>query len=347
VTAVPLVRRPVLAARCCGNGVLVSEASAQPVYDGTASHYVSRAVPVVRPTERAGDVRRVLTGRRFDCVDDIAVCEGTRLLGLIRIEDVLAAPSEATAASLMDADPPVVAPGTDQEHAAWKAVRHGESSLAVVDAEQRFVGLIPPHRMLGVLLWEHDEDMARLGGFLRRTEAARSASEEPVLRRYWHRLPWLLLGLGGSLVAGAIVRLFEEDLLRHVLLAAFLPGIVYMADAVGTQTETLVIRGLSLGVPIARVLARELVTGVLVGVTVAAAFLGVATVLWNDAAVVMAVTLALLAACSAATVVGIALPYVFDRFGWDPAFGSGPVATVVQDVLSIALYFAIAAAVMR
>jgi magnesium transporter len=317
-----------------------------PIHDGTAVHYVAHDVAVVSPADRMADVRRTLRTQRFDCVDDLAVCEGTRLVGLVRIEDVLTAADYATAASIMDDDPPVVAPGTDQEQAAWKAVQHGESSLAVVDAEGRFVGLIPPHRLLGVLLWEHDEDIARLGGYLRRTAAARAATEERILRRYWHRLPWLLIGLAGCFVAGGIVRLFETTLFAHVLLAAFLPGIVYMADAVGTQTETLVVRGLSLGVPIGRVLARELVTGAFVGVTVAAAFLGPALWLWSDAAVVGAVGIALFAACSTATLVGIGLPWALDRLGWDPAFGSGPLATVVQDVLSIAIYFATAVALI-
>jgi magnesium transporter len=317
-----------------------------PIRDGTAVHYVSRDVPVVSPVDRMDGVRRTLRARRFDCVDDLAVCDGSRLVGLVRIEDALTAPDDATAAAIMDDDPPVVAPGTDQERAAWKAVEHGESSLAVVDGQGQFVGLIPPHRLLGVLLWEHDEDIARLGGYLRRSAAARAATEERIPRRYWHRLPWLLLGLGGCFVASAIVRLFEATLLERVLLAAFLPGIVYMADAVGTQTETLVVRGLSLGVPIGSVLVREVVTGALVGLTVAGAFVGPAFWLWGDAAVVVAVGIAFFAACSTATLIGIGLPWALDRLGWDPAFGSGPVATVVQDVLSIAIYFATAAMVI-
>jgi len=291
-------------------------------------------------------MRRLLIGRRYDCVDDLAVCDGSRLLGVVRIEDLLAAPEEVTMASLMDDDPPVVAPGTDQEHAAWKAVRHGDSSLAVVDAGGRFVGLIPPHRMLGVLLWEHDEDMARVGGFLHRAEAARSASEEPVLRRYWHRLPWLLAGLAGSLVASGIVGLFEADLLRHVVLAFFLPSIVYMADAVGTQTETLVVRGLSLGVPIRRVLVGELLTGLLVGLTLAVVSFPLVVWLWGIPAVALTLSLALVAASSTATLVGMGLPWMLAKLGWDPAFGSGPIATVVQDILSLGIYLAIAVALL-
>jgi magnesium transporter len=126
-------------------------------------------------------------------------------------------------------------------------VRHGESALAVVDQQGRFIGLITPHRLLAVLLAEHEEDLSRLGGFLKTTSVARDTTEEPVRRRLWHRLPWLLLGLFGALVAADVVGRFEELLRVQVMLAFFMPGIVYLADAVGTQTETVIVRGLSLG----------------------------------------------------------------------------------------------------
>ena len=322
-------------------------APAATIRDGTAAHYVTRAVPVATPGDRVGDIRRSLIGRRFDSAGDVAILDGTRLVGLVPIEDLLAADEDTPAATIMDGDPPVVAPGADQERVAWKAVGRGESSLAVADARGDFVGLIPPDRMLGVLLWEHDEDLARLAGVLRNTAAARSVSEERVLRRYWHRLPWLALGLLGALVATGVVGAFEAQLEQRLVLAFFLPGIVYMADAVGTQTETLVVRGLSIGVPIGRVLLRELATGCLVGVTVAAGFFPLALWLCGDAAVAVAVSVALLVACSTASLVGLVLPWVLARLGFDPAFGSGPVATVVQDILSIAIYLAVASVIVR
>jgi magnesium transporter len=113
----------------------------------------------------------------------VAVCVGGRLVGVATIERLLAAPGESTVAAVTDADPPVVAPGTDQEHTAWAAVQHGEPGLAVVDADGRFMGLVPPQRLLSVLLEEHDEDLARLGGYLRSTATARAASLESVPRR--------------------------------------------------------------------------------------------------------------------------------------------------------------------
>jgi magnesium transporter len=261
---------------------------------------------------------------------------------MVPIERLLTAPADARIAEVMDSDPPVVSPGDDQEVVAWKMVHHAESSMAVVDAEQRFVGLIPPRRMLAVLLAEHDEDLARLGGYLASTSRARRAAEEPIGRRFRHRLPWLLIGLLGAMASAVIVGAFESQLETKVLLAFFLPGVVYMADAVGTQTETVLIRGLSVGVSLRSTVRRELATGALIGVTIAAAFFPFALAVWGEERVAFAVALALFASCSIATLVAMALPWLFQRFGADPAFGSGPLATVIQDILSIAVYFAIA-----
>jgi magnesium transporter len=233
----------------------------------------------------------------------------------------------------------------DQESAAWTAVRHGETSLAVADVDGRFLGLIPPHRLLGVLLAEHAEDMARLGGYLHDTGSARAASEESVRRRFLHRLPWLLLGLAGAYLAAGIVGAYEEAIRANLLVAYFMPGIVYIADAVGTQTETIVIRGLAVGVRVGGVILREALTGVLVGLVLAALFFPLALAGWGDERVATTVSLAILASCSVATLVATGLPWLLSRLRVDPAFGSGPLATVIQDLLSILIYLSIALAV--
>jgi magnesium transporter len=162
------------------------------------------------------------------------------------------------------------------------------------------------------------------------------------VRRLWHRLPWLLVGLVGAMAAALPVSSYEGALEAKVVLAFFVPGVVYMADAVGTQTEALLIRGLSVGVTIRSIARRELATGLLLGAVVAGAFLVFAWLIWDDGRAAAAVSLALLASCSIATVVAMLLPWLLQRLGRDPAFGSGPLATVIQDLLSIAIYFAIA-----
>jgi magnesium transporter len=237
--------------------------------------------------------------------------------------------------------PPTVGPGADQEVAAWQAVNRDETALAVVDASRRFLGFIPPQRLLRILLQEHDEDVARIGGFLAASSRAQHALEEPVLQRFWHRVPWLLAGLIGMTLSAHVVAAYESELRRHVVLAFFVPGVVYLADAVGTQTETLFVRGLSVAVPMERVIWWELATGWLVALALSLVFFPIALWWWSRADVAAAVSLALLVSCSIASAVAMACPWLLNRLNLDPALGSGPLATVIQDLLSIAAYFAI------
>lgn len=149
----------------------------------------------------------------------------------------------------------------------------------------------------------------------------------------------------GALVAAVVVSGFSRQLEEQVLIAYFVPGVVYIAAAVGMQTETLVIRGFSLGIGIRRVAIREVFTGLLLGITLAALAFPVVWVGWGDPGVAGAVAVAMLVASSVATGVALLLPWALQRLGKDPAFGSGPIATVVQDLLTVTIYFLSAAAI--
>ena len=117
------------------------------------------------------------------------------------------------------------------------------------------------------------------------------------------------------MASAVVVGAFEDELRTQVLLAFFLPAVVYMADAVGTQTETVVIRGMALGVPIRAIFVRELVTGLVIGALLGALFFGFTALFWGDERVAAAVAISLGISCSIATVVAMALPYGLARLG--------------------------------
>jgi magnesium transporter len=331
--------------RASGQDPGIADAALEPdQFLGAIAEHARRDVPTASASDRVRDVLVRLSKRSYDSVETVAVLDDERLAGLVTIERLLAGRPDERVSRLMDRDPPTVAPLDKQELAAHAMIRHGESSLAVVDEVGRFVGLVPARTMLGVLIEEHHEDLARLGGYLAGSRRARLAAEEPVSRRLLHRLPWLLVGLLGAMGSAVLVGAFEDKLSANVLLAFFVPGLVYMADAVGTQTETVLIRAMAAGVSARTVLARELVTGLVVGIVIGAVFVAFALVGWGETDVALAVGVALFASCSIATVVAIALPTAIQRLGGDPAFGSGPLATVIQDLLSIAVYFAVVVA---
>jgi magnesium transporter len=310
------------------------------VLDGpeTALRHACTRVPTGAPADLVSKTLDGMRGKHFESAVAVAVLDGDRLVGVAVIERLFAAPESATLRDVMDPAPPVVTPETDQEHAAWQAVHRDEAGLAVVDNAGRFRGLVAPQQLLTVLLQEHDEDMARLGGFLHSVEEAQATSVERVARRLWHRMPWLVIGLIGAMVSAGLMAAFEAQLSAVLAVAYFVPGIVYLADAVGTQTETLAIRGLSVGVGIRRIVGREALTGLSVGVILSVVMLPVVVLMTGNTMLAAAVAVAVLAASTIATVVALALPWLLQRLGKDPAFGSGPLATVIQDLLSILIY---------
>jgi len=145
------------------------------------------------------------------------------------------------------------------------------------------------------------------------------------------------------MIAAVVVDAFDKQLQQQVLIAFFIPGVVYLADAVGTQTEALIIRGLSVGVSVRRVAVREFITGLLIGALIAIVVYPLTLALWGNPAVSLSVALALLGACTIATLIAMVLPWLLSLFRVDPAFGSGPLATVIQDILSILTYLLITA----
>mgnify|MGYP001449100237 CR=1 FL=1 len=257
-------------------------------------------------------------------------------LGVVPVAALLSASPQTPLHALAQPLPPTVAPDADQEAVASHAIAHGIAAVPVADAGGRLLGVVPPLALMRVLRQEHVEDMHRFAGILRESEQASRAIEEPPTRRARHRLPWLLAGLAGSVISAMVMRHFEATLQANVAVAFFIPAIVYLADAVGTQSEAIAVRGLSLSrKPLLSLLGGELRTGALIGLVLSLLALLPVWLLAGQ----LQLAVALFAASSVATVIGFTLPWLLERTGTDPAFGSGPLATTVQDVLSLLIYF--------
>lgn len=207
--------------------------------------------------------------------------------------------------------------------------------------------MIPTEALLHILRREHVEDIHRLAGIRRETHRAREAMASAPLRRARDRLPWLLVGLLGSIVATWLVAHYEKILNEHLAIAFFVPGLVYLADAIGTQTEAVAVRGLSLShASLSSLVGAELRTGLLIGATLGAVIFPLVWLVFGDVALAAGVALALFSASAVATTIGLLLPWLLNRFGVDPAYGSGPLATVIQDLLSLLIYFSIVSSIL-
>lgn len=298
--------------------------------------------------ETAAEVLARLHAHPAHFSDVVHVVDGKhRLHGAVALASLVTAPPRDAIVTLKHAVHAVTTEA-DPEHVASQALRHGMVAVPVVDHGGHFQGVVTGRALMEVLRREHVEDLHRMAGIQRETAQARLAIEAPPARRARDRLPWLLVGLAGSMVATLVMASFEAQLEAKIALAFFVPAIVYLADAIGTQTEAIAVRGLSLShAPMGSLVWGEMRTGLLIGTALGALAWPAVWLAFGDLRLATAVALSLLVAGTVATTVGLLFPWLLARLGRDPAFGSGPLATILQDVLSLTIYFAIAAALLR
>lgn len=167
--------------------------------------------------------------------------------------------------------------------------------------------------------------------------------EERVDHLIEHRIPWIIIGLVGGLLATVIVSKFEAILSRDIRLAFFIPIIVYLSDAVGTQTETIYVRELSeRKVNFWRYIFKESIIGLSLGV-ISGLLLAIFATYWlHSFAIGLIIGLTMLINLTLAPVLAVFIPSVLYRERADPALGAGPVATIIQDLISLVVYFLIA-----
>ena len=161
------------------------------------------------------------------------------------------------------------------------------------------------------------------------------------------RLPWLLIGLIGGIFATILVSKFEHILTSNISLAFFLPVIGYMADAIGTQTENIYVRHLAkFKDNFFQYLFKEILIGLSFGVFFGF-LLGVFANFWlKDTQVAMTIALAMFVNGTIAPVVALIVPEIIYREHKDPALGAGPFTTIVQNILSLSVYLAIASIII-
>lgn len=307
---------------------------------------MTSAVPRARGFETVGEALAALRVLRPEEASHVYLLdEASRLVGQVPLDTLILADPAARLDGVQGPPPVEVAPDEDAETAALRAVVRHDADVAVIDAERRLLGAIPIGRLLALLHEEHVDDLLRLAG-VGATHPAPPVVDG-TLAAFRARVPWLMLGLVGGWLAAGIASLFEAAIEREIALAFFLPLVVYMADAVGTQTETILVRALAYGeVSLLGQLRREGLLGLLIGLTVGALAGGGLLLLDGHGGVALVIGLSLAVTAMVATAVASLLPWGLARLGADPALASGPIATVLQDLLSVAIYLGIATALL-
>ncbi|MCP5144804.1 MAG: magnesium transporter [Gammaproteobacteria bacterium] len=306
----------------------------------TAGSHMVTSIPRATPQTRVSEVIAQLRGRKYECADTIFVVDDTEhLLGVVRINDLLA-DGEHCLGDIMEEEHQAVRTDDDQEQIAMLAIDLNMIVVPVVDASEKLIGAVPPEALFRILRDEHMEDLQRLAGIALHAEGPEVALNAPLSDRFLRRLPWLVFGLVASSLITFVMARFEETLSANVAVAFFVPALVYIAGAIGTQAVSVAVRGLvDEDLRIARLLRDELLIGIAIGTTLGVISAAAVHLTFGDHVLALAVGLAVLGGGAVSAVVGFGLPWLFRQFGFDPALGSGPICTIIQDVSSLFIYF--------
>ncbi len=271
-------------------------------------------------------------------VDDKGV-----LKGVLSVRDLFSYPSDTKAGEIMTEQVVSVSPDTDQERAAAVALEEQVKAMPVVDENGVLIGVIPVNTIFKILSQEHEEDLLYMGG-VEMTNSAEGVLNARLSSLLTARLPWLIVGLAGGLVAAMVVERFETVLEHYLALAFFLPLVVYMSDAVANQTLTIFIRAMAINndFSIRRYIVRELTVGGCIGAVIGVLIYLISYVWFWDWEVSFILGTSLFLAIIIAVTIALLMTLGLFWLKKDPAPGSGPFATIIIDVTTIILYFLIA-----
>ena len=312
----------------------------------TAGHLMIHNVPIVAETDTIAHIEKLLLEKvhTFATIDYIFVVNTKNVLkGAVSIKDLFRAHKSTAVDDIMARDLVTVRAHTDQERVALLAVRHNLKSVPVVDKDGHFLGIVPSDTILKILDSESVEDILRFGGVIHKTTFD-DVFHLSIFKSLQYRLPWLLLGLFGGILTSGIIGNFEEVLSKNLVLATFIPLIVYMADAVGTQMEAFIIRDLAIDPKLTfmRYFFRQFSVVAIIGAIVSVILFGISSLLYHDTQLSIVISLSLFCAIMSSIISGLAIPFIFNKINLDPANASGPIATILQDVFSVFVYFSIA-----
>ena len=231
-----------------------------------------------------------------------------------------------------------VSPETDQEEVHRIMSRYSFSIVPVVDEAQRVLGVVRAEEALHVGEEEAAEDMLRIAS------APGERAFGPLRLSVAHRLPWLAVNLGTVLAAAAVVNLFESTIAAIAMLAVFLPVVAGQGGIAGTQTVTLVVRGLALGEVAPnegwRLLGREALLGLLHGLALAL-LAGLLGWVWKGSVGLgLAIGIAMVGNLLVAALAGAGVPLLLRRLGIDPAVSSAVFVTTFTDVFGFLIFLA-------
>ena len=273
---------------------------------------------------------------------------GRKLEGVLTLRELLLAGDDQRVADLMETDVITAETTEDQEEAVARMMRYDFISLPVVDTEQRLVGIVTVDDVMDVMEEEATEDFEKM--------AAMVPSEKPYLKTgvfslAKHRIMWLLVLMISGMITGGILGRYEAAFAAMPLLVTFIPMLTDTGGNAGSQSSTLVIRGMAVGEiqlrDFVKVFWKELRVSVLVGAVLSAVnFVRLIITYPGNEMIALTVAMALFVTVLLAKTVGGVLPMAAKLCRADPAIMAAPLITTIVDAISLVVYFQIASALL-
>lgn len=263
------------------------------------------------------------------------------LEGIISLRKLVISESDEVLEDIMDIEVIYVHTDDDQEEVASIFNKYGYLALPVVDSEHRLTGIITVDDILEIIQEEATEDFERM--------AAISPSDDEYLdlSPFGHamkRLPWLFILMISATLTGSIIQNYEDALSKMTILTSFIPMLMDTGGNTGSQSSTLVIRGLAVGElefdDIFKIIWMEFRTSIIVAVLLSLVNF-VRLLLFSSASsmVALTVSLSLVLTVVTAKLIGALLPLVAIKIKADPAIMAGPLITTIVDATSLMGYF--------
>jgi magnesium transporter len=271
-----------------------------------------------------------------------------KLEGIVSLRNLVVSELEQSINDIMQEEVIYVETHDDQEIIANIFKKYGFMALPVVDKEHRLTGIITFDDIMDVMEDEATEDFQRMAAIVPSDEAYLDLS---VIALAKQRIPWLMILMLGATVTGGIITKFEDILSTVVVLTAFIPMLMNTGGNSGSQSSTLIIRGLAIGNvdlnDIWKVLWKEFRISLLVGIILASVNFA-KNMLFDKVGLTVSLTVSVTVATTVmlAKMVGGILPLLAKKLKLDPAIMAGPLITTIVDALVLLVYFGVASALL-
>ncbi len=276
-----------------------------------------------------------------------AVEDDGRLAGVASLRDLIMADGEARLRDIMSEQVHAALASTDQEEVARLLRKYDFTAMPVVDADHRLLGIITIDDVMDVVEEEQDEDIHRLGAMEPFEEAYFQTGVLTFVRK---RAPWLAVLFAGQFITESLMRHYDPVIQVVTQLTYYLPLLVSTGGNSGSQSASLIIRGLATG-EIAvrdwwRVLGREVLQGLILGGTLASVGMARVWFVGDGLGMTLTIGITVITIVLAGCTVGAMLPLLLRRVGLDPATSSTPFVATLVDVFGILLYFSVAKTIL-